>query len=72
MGDADASSLNKNAGLRFANNSNSFLKDNNACSGLTSQPKSSHLGPPTAPNKMASDFFACAKTSSGRGDPCLS
>ena len=38
------------AGLKFANNFNSFLNFNNALSGFFENSKLSHLGPPTAPN----------------------
>ena len=42
MGEAEANSLNKNAGLKLANNSNSFLRPNNAVS-------YTHLTLPTTP-----------------------
>jgi hypothetical protein len=31
-----------------------------------------HTGPPTAPNKTASAFFAAVRASSVRGTPCMS
>ena len=46
------------AGLKLANNSKSLLSFNKPCSGLWSNGKLSHFGPPTAPNKTASNFFA--------------
>ena len=67
IGEAEASSLKRKAGLRLANNPSSFLNPNNACSGLLSQSKSSHSGPPTAPKRIASDFLAISKVLSGRG-----
>ena len=69
IGDAEASSLNKKAGLRFAKSSSSFLRVSNACSGLSSQLRFSYFGPPTAPNKIASESLAQLKTSAGIGDP---
>ena len=63
IGEAEANSLNKKAGLKLANNSNSFLNPSKACSGLCSQSKSSHCGAPTAPNNMASEALASDKTS---------
>ena len=68
-GDADASSLNRKAGLKLANNPRDFLSANKACSGRSSQSRSSHCGPPTAPNKIASDFFAISNVSSVKGTP---
>ena len=69
IGDAAASSLNRNAGLKLANSSSSFLNARRAYSGLSSQERSSHFGPPTAPNNIASDFFASSRTLSGKGEP---
>ena len=68
--EASANSLNKNAGLRLAKRFNSFLKANNACSGLLSQAKLSYCGAPTAPNRMAADCLAAFKASLVRGTPC--
>ena len=43
------------AGLKFANNFNSFLSFKSALSGFFENSKLSHLGPPQAPNITASD-----------------
>ena len=71
-GEAFDSSLNKKAGLKFANKFNSFLNVNSAFSGLSSQPRLSHCGAPTAPNRTASAFLAAFKTFSGIGEPNFS
>ena len=42
--------LKQIAGLKLANNFNSFLNFNNALSGFLEKSKLSHFGPPTAPN----------------------
>ena len=68
-GDAADNSLNKKAGLRFAKRFNSFLSLNKAFSGRASQSRSSHSGPPTAPNKIASASLAASRTFSGIGEP---
>ena len=47
---------NTSAGLKFANRSSSFLILRSPLSGLFSNFKPSHLGPPTAPRMIASDF----------------
>ena len=52
--DASTNCLKHIAGLRLANNFNSFLNFNNALSGLLENSKLSHCGPPTAPNMTAS------------------
>ena len=46
------------AGLRLANKSKSFLSLKSPASGLFSYSILSHFGPPTAPNKTTSQFFA--------------
>ena len=48
--DASTSCSKQIAGLKFANNFNSFLSFNNALSGFFENSRLSHLGPPTAPN----------------------
>ena len=53
-GDASTSCLKQIAGLKFANNFNSFLSFKRALSGLLENSKLSHLGPPTAPSITAS------------------
>ena len=70
--DADANASNTSAGRRFANNSNSFLKPNNPASGLLVRSTLSHLEPPTAPSKIASDCLAFSKTSGVKGSPFAS
>ena len=57
------------AGLKLANKSSSFLIFNRPLSGRILKSKSSHFGPPTAPNKIASDFFAVNKVFSVIGIP---
>ena len=52
--DASTNCLKQIAGLKFANNFNSFLSFNKALSGFLENSRSSHLGPPTAPNITAS------------------
>ena len=52
------------AGLKLANNCKSLLSLNNPCSGLWSNGKLSHFGPPTAPKRTASDFLAFSIVSS--------
>ena len=47
--------LKQIAGLKFANNFNSFLNFKRALSGLLENSKLSHLGPPQAPRITASD-----------------
>ena len=46
------------AGLKFANNFNSFLNFKRALSGLFENSKLSHFRPPTAPKITASDSKA--------------
>ena len=46
--------LKQIAGLKFANNFNSFLNFKNALSGFFENSKLSHLGPPQAPKITAS------------------
>ena len=48
--DASTNCLKHIAGLKFANNFNSFLSFHNALSGFFENSKLSHLGPPTAPS----------------------
>ena len=56
--DASTSCLKQIAGLKFANNFNSFLNFKSALSGLFANSKLSHFGPPTAPKIIASDSRA--------------
>ena len=56
--DASTNCLKQIAGLKLANNFNSFLNFNNALSGFFENSTLSHLGPPTAPNITASDSSA--------------
>ena len=49
------SCLKQIAGLKLANNFNSFLSFNKALSGFLENSKLSHLGPPQAPRITASD-----------------
>ena len=56
--DASTNCLKQIAGLRLANNFNSFLNFNSALSGLFENSKLSHCGPPTAPKITASDSKA--------------
>ena len=67
-----ASSLKQIAGLKFANNSKSFLSLNKALSGFLENSNLSHFGPPTAPSKTASLSKAIFITLSVIGSPCLS
>ena len=53
--DESTSCLKQIAGLKLANNFNSFLNLSNALSGFFENSKLSHLGPPQAPNITASD-----------------
>ena len=52
--DASTSCSKQIAGLRFANNFNSFLNFKRALSGLFENSRLSYLGPPTAPKITAS------------------
>ena len=52
--DASTNCLKQIAGLKLANNFNSFLNFNNALSGFFVNSRLSHLGPPTAPNIITS------------------
>ena len=52
--DASKELSNKIAGLRFANRPNEDLSSNNPFSGFSLGGRESHLGPPTAPNKIES------------------
>ena len=70
--DADANASKTSAGRRLANNSNSFLNPSNPASGLLERSTSSHLEPPTAPSKIASDCLAFSKTSEVKGSPFAS
>src|SRR5215471_8423147 len=65
--DASASSGNTDAGRRFANRSSSFLSLRIACSGRLSRGSASYCGPPTAPKRTASAFFASESVASGIG-----
>ena len=51
--DASTNCLKHMAGLKFANNFNSFLNFSNALSGFFENSKLSHFGPPTAPKTTA-------------------
>ena len=70
--EASTSASKTRAGLKFAKSSNSFLKPNSPASGLFDLSTLSHLDPPTAPNKIASEFFAFSKTASVKGSPLTS
>ena len=59
-------------GLILTNKSNFFRILNIADSGLISKSTESHLGPPTAPNKIASTSSQTDMVSSGRGVPTSS
>ena len=48
--EASTNCLKHIAGLKFANNFNSFLHFNNALSGFLENSTLSHFGPPTAPS----------------------
>ena len=52
--EASTNCLKHIAGLKFANNFNSFLNFKSALSGLLENSRLSHLGPPTAPRITAS------------------
>ena len=52
--DASTNCLKHIAGLKFANNFNSFRSFNNALSGFLAKSRLSHFGPPTAPSIIAS------------------
>ena len=52
--DASTNCLKQIAGLKFANNFNSFLSLRRALSGLLEKSKLSYFGPPTAPKMTAS------------------
>ena len=66
---ASESSLNKKAGLKFANKLKDLRNAKRACSGRLSHSRLSHCGPPTAPNKIASESFAIFNVSSVKGVP---
>ena len=70
--DADSKASKTIAGLKFANNSNSFLRPSKPASGLLFLSTSSHLEPPTAPNKIASASLAFSKTAGVSGSPLTS
>ena len=70
--EAETRASKTSAGLRLANNSNSFLKPNKPASGLFDLSTSSHFEPPTAPNNIASEFFAFSKTAGVKGSPLAS
>ena len=53
--DESTNCLKQIAGLRFANNFNSFLSFRRALYGFLENSKLSHLGPPQAPKITASD-----------------
>ena len=52
--DASKELSNKIAGLRFANRPSEDLSSNKPFSGFSLGGSESHLGPPTAPNKIES------------------
>ena len=70
--EAPASSLYRIAGLRLAYRSRPARIANRPLSGLNERSMLSHWGPPTAPNKIASDCFPSASVSSGSGTPVSS
>ena len=70
--EAETRASKTSAGLKLANNSNSFLKPNKPASGLFDLSTSSHFEPPTAPNNIASEFFAFSKTVGVKGSPLAS
>ena len=70
--DASANCGNKIAGRRLPNRFKLERKPNKPFSGRMAISKASHLGPPTAPNKIASAALAAVKVASGRGPPVAS
>ena len=52
--DASTNCSKQIAGLKFANNFNSFLSLSSALSGFFEKSTLSHFGPPTAPNMTTS------------------
>ena len=54
-------------GRRLANRSRPFRKPSKPCSGRIDAEGSSHFGPPTAPNRTASEFLQASRVSFGRG-----
>ena len=65
-GEVAVSSLTALTGRTLANSPSSLRNVSSACSGRLSALGSSHLGPPTAPSKIASQSCACLSTSSGK------
>ena len=60
------------AGLKLENKSSSDLIPRSPRSGRKLRSNDSHFGPPTAPNKIESQFLASLIVSSGKGDPVSS
>ena len=60
------------AGRKLANKPSSLRIPRRPRSGCRLKGSDSHLGPPTAPNKIASEFFAAESVSSGNGCPVAS
>jgi len=53
----------------FAYKFNSFLRLKRPCSGLAGLFGNGHLGPPTAPKRMAEAFLQASKVFEGKGEP---
>ena len=56
-------------GLKLAKRPNRFLSSRIPSSGRTGASGSSHFGPPTAPNRTASELATISRVSSGRAIP---
>src|SRR5438477_7620605 len=70
--EASMSSGKTRTGRRLANRPRLLRSANSACSGRTEARGSSHLGPPTAPSKIASALLALSSTSGRIATPWLS
>jgi len=64
--------LDRIAGLKLAKKLNSDLIPSKPFSGLLSEGRLSHDGPPTAPKSIASLSLAISKVAFGRGSPVSS
>ena len=67
--EASANCGYKIAGRKLAKRLSSLRIFNKPRSGRIERSMLSHFGPPTAPSKMASAFFACSAVCSGYGEP---
>src|SRR5690606_5409953 len=69
IGEAPSAAACGRTGRRLANRPSALRIASRPCSGRTLALGSDHLGPPTAPSRIASAFFAASRVDAGSGSP---